>query len=80
MKIKEPTTEIPKKGIRGTQRTIYSEIYKRIDSLNDDEWLPIEFNDKKKAYNFRVACDTHRNRLMEAQLRGRTVYVRNKKL
>jgi len=52
LKILKPTTEIPKKGIRETQATAYSKIYEMLNSLGNDEWLPIEFNDRKKAYKF----------------------------
>lgn len=77
MKIGAPTAGIP---ISSHKRNAgkYAEIYRKVDKLKNDEWLPVNCQTKKRAYNFRLAVETHRTRLMEAALRGTTVYVRNK--
>lgn len=77
VKVGIPTTEVPQPGsTRGGGK--YAELYRSIDRLPEGEWLPVVFPTKKRAYNFRLAVETHRTRLMEAMLRNRTVYVRNR--
>lgn len=78
MKVGTPTTEIP--DISNRDNGKYAEIYKQVDKLSGDKWLPVEFDTMKRATNFRIAIETHRTRLMEATLRGRTVYVRNRQV
>lgn len=77
MKVGTPTTEIPERGGRRDNGK-YAELYQSVDKLPDGEWLPVIFTTKKQAYNFRLTVETHRTRLMEAMLRNRTVYVRNR--
>ena len=76
VKINRPTTQVPKPT--QTVRGKYAEIYVATDKLKPGEWLPIEFPTKQAAYNFRVSAATHRSKVMEATVRGRTVYLRNK--
>lgn len=77
MKIGTPTTEVPERGGHRDNGK-YAELYRSVDKLPDGEWLPVIFTTKKQAYNFRLTVETHRTRLMEAMLRNRTVYVRNR--
>lgn len=77
MKVGTPTREVPERDhSRGGGK--YEQLYEAVDNLPDGEWLPVVFPTRKRAYNFRLAVETHRTRLMEATLRNRTVYVRNK--
>lgn len=78
MLIKTPVDSVPSKNRSKYDSGIYKKIYFALDKLEKGKWLPIEFETKKEAYNFRVACDTHRTRLIEARMRDRTVYIRNR--
>lgn len=78
MKIGKPVVQVPSKH-DGRDDGKYAEIYKTLDKLGNGQWLPVSFETTKEAYNFRVAIDTHRTRLMEGKQRKCTVYVRNKK-
>ena len=78
MKINAPVQEIPRTRGSRFERGKYVRIYAAVDRLKGENWLPVKFDTATEAYNFRVAVATHRNRVMEAVLRGDTVYVRNK--
>lgn len=74
MKIGKPTGLVPDSGSRDDGK--YADIYKAVDKLQDGQWLPVSFNSRREAYNFRLAVETHRTRVMEGKMRGNTVYVR----
>ena len=77
MKLGKPTTLVPvSSGKRDYGK--YAKIYNAVDKLPANEWLPVIFDTVKCAYNFRVAVETHRTRVMEAKQRKLVVYVRNK--
>lgn len=78
MKVGKPVDSVPSKNA-GRDDGKYAKVYRTVDSLRDGQWLPVSFETTKEAYNFRVAIDTHRTRLMEGKQRKCTVYVRNKK-
>lgn len=77
-KIGQPVYSVPPKGQLKNDGK-YAEIYRAIDKLHNNDWLPITFDSSKDAYNFRVTCDTHRTRLLQATVRKSTVYVRARK-
>jgi hypothetical protein len=72
----EPVDKVPKQRRPGGAK--YGPIYQEIDALDAGEWLPVRFDTKAEAFNFREACVKHRTRNMEAKQRGTTVYARNK--
>ena len=78
MKIGRPVDQVPSKNT-GRDDGKYAEVYKAVDKLREGEWLPVSFTTTKEAYNFRVAIETHRTRLMDGKQRKTTVYVRNRK-
>lgn len=69
--------EVPSKN-GGRDDGKYAEIYKAVDKLGKNEWLPVSFDTTREAYNFRVAIETHRTRNMMGKQRKSVVYVRNK--
>lgn len=72
-----PVDTVPSKNA-GRDDGKYREVYKQVDKLTKGQWLPVEFDTTKEAYNFRVAVETHRTRLMDGKQRKCVVYVRNK--
>lgn len=78
-KVGQPVYSVPSKNASLSNDGKYAEIYKAVDKLHNSDWLPVTFETVKEAYNFRVTCDTHRSRLLEAKQRRSMVYVRNKK-
>jgi len=77
MRIGKPVDSVPSKNA-GRDDGKYAEIYKAIDKLGKGQWLPVSFETVREAYNFRVAIETHRTRLMDGKQRKCVVYVRNK--
>lgn len=77
-KIGQPVYSVPPKDAQVNDGK-YAEIYKAIDKLKVGDWLPVAFDTTRDAYNFRVACSTHRSRLLQATMRKNVVYVRNRK-
>lgn len=77
-KIGPPVYSVPPKRV-STNEGRYAEIYKAVDKLHNGDWLPVTFESAKDAYNFRIACETHRTRLLQATIRQSVVYVRNRK-
>lgn len=55
----------------------YAAIYRKLDAQITGEWLPVSFDTKREAFNFRLACVKHRTRRIEAKQRAKTVYARN---
>jgi hypothetical protein len=78
-KIGNPVYSLPPKGVQANEDGRYADIYKSIDKLSGSDWLPVTFESAKDAYNFRIACETHRTRLLQAVIRKSVVYVRNRK-
>lgn len=77
MKIGKPVVEVPpKNGNKDDGK--YAAIYRAVDKLRKGQWLPVSFETSKEAYNFRVAIETHRTRLMDGKQRKCVVYVRSK--
>lgn len=77
-KIGQPVYSVPPKGQQKNDGK-YAEIYKAVDKLHNGDWLPVTFESARDAYNFRVACETHRTRLLQATMRKSVVYVRVRK-
>ena len=78
MRLGKPTTVLPPKA-SGRNDGKYAAIYNAVDKLKNGDWLPVTFKTTKEAYNFRIACETHRTRLLEATMRQCVIYVRKKK-
>ncbi len=77
MRLGQAVSELPK-ARTGHRNNKYDSVYAAVDKLKRNEWLPVKFDTAHEAYNFRVAVATHRSKLLDAKLRGSTVYVRNK--
>jgi hypothetical protein len=77
MKLGKPVDQVPPSG-SGRNDGKYAEIYRAVDNLREDQWLPVSFETIREAYNFRIAIETHRTRLMDGKQRKCVVYVRNK--
>lgn len=77
MKVLTPVDSVPSKNA-GRDDGKYAEVYKRLDKLVKGQWLPVQFETTREAYNFRLTVETHRTRLMEGRQRKCVVYVRNK--
>jgi hypothetical protein len=77
MQIGKPTTVVPPDS-RGRNDGKYAEIYRAIEKLKGDDWLPVRFATRREAYNFRIAAHTHRTLSLRAKMRGSTVYVQGK--
>jgi hypothetical protein len=77
MKIGKPVGEVPANH-PGRDGGKYAQIYQAVDKLSDGDWLPVTFDSSREAYNFRVAIETHRTRLLQGKQRGQVVYVRKK--
>ena len=77
MKLGKPVDHVPSKHASRDDGK-YADVYRALDKLGDNQWLPVSFDTVKEAYNFRVAIETHRTRLMDGKQRKCVVYVRNK--
>lgn len=75
MKINDPVQSVPA-SMMG--RGKYAEIYAALDRLTNGDWLPVTFDTRMEAYNFRVSATTQRKRSVEVVLRGETCYIRDK--
>lgn len=74
IKIGDPVQGVPPSTVETGK---YAAVYQALDSLTNGEWLPVTFDTKMAAYNFRVSASTQRKRSVEVVLRGETVYIRN---
>lgn len=74
MKLLKPVKNVPNSGVRHSGK--YADIYRAVKQMPNGDWLPVQFDERKQAYNFYLTAKTHRTLRFEVKTRLNVVYLR----